>query len=246
MAIVLGGAVRLVRTQSTTISASQPARAPALAPAAVPTSHPTAPRQASVSIDQNGWCEPIVIPKGLRVKWHISDPNAWLDMRINGSQEYRQPPFNDARWKATRISNRIDSLEFMIPTGTRVKNALVQYAVGISLTNVQLPSLQPPPKKDTSWPIGDLPTREITIPPPGYVFGTEVTDTIYPIEDVYYRIEPDWAATPNADTGANSIQIAPLKGGIRSSVNNQCDGLRIRVSAPGMNPVTIRFSFAPQ
>ncbi len=99
--------------------------------------------------------------------------------------------------------------------------------------------------KHTSWPEGDTPTRTSVFPPQGSVMGTEVTDTIDPIEDVYYRIEPGWNVNANVIGDSDSVRIVPVSGYMQRLAinNNSCDGLRIRISDPStMNPVTIRFT----
>jgi hypothetical protein len=86
-------------------------------------------------------------------------------------------------------------------------------------------------KAGPRWPSELEPTRFGKFPPDDYGSGSGniATDTIYPIEDVMYRIEPGWNVRPFSDNGGQIFEVARTPG-----------GFRMRPSNPD-NPIFVKF-----
>jgi len=214
---------------------AQPAPVAPIAPV-----QPQYPIKKTIEINQNGWSEVVAINNGEQLEWKLLNNDAWLDVRGNGTDERRQFPPSDSRWKPIPIGDSARTLEFRITPGTPVQTALVAITIrqGVDRNffdnGKSLPSATPSltdsgAKAGPQWPSELKPTRYESLPPINYVPGNIVSDTIYPIEDLLYIIPPGWTATPFSDNGNQSLQIAA-----------DVVGFRIRVSNPD-NPVVVKF-----
>jgi hypothetical protein len=216
-------------TQSQVIPAYRPPPTPT-APTPV---EPQYPIHKTIAINQNGWSEEITVGDGEQLEWNILDENAWLDTRANRTEEFRQFPLNDSRWKPLRTDSGTRTLEFRITPGTPVQTASVEVTVrkaaggGFFARERTLPSVTPSltdvgVKAGPKWPRELTPTRYGKFPPDGMGpnSGNIAVDTVYPIEDVLYRIMPGWTITPLTEDGVRKFEVACAPDGFRLRVLN--------------------------
>lgn len=215
---------------------------PAPAPVAAAAAQPQYPIHKIIAVSQAGWSEEITINDGEQLEWNLLDENAWLDTRANRTEEFRQFPLNDSRWKPLRTPSDTRILAFRITPGTPVQSANVEVTVrkavggGLFARERTLPSVTPSltdagVKAGHQWPKWMKPTRIGKFPPDdfGPSSGNLAVDTVYPIEDVLYRIMPGWNVSPFTDDGRESFQTAWAP-----------DGFRLRVLNPD-TPIVIKF-----
>jgi hypothetical protein len=134
-------------------------------------------------------------------------------------------------------------MQFRITPGTRVQQSQLELTftksgnAGIFARERRLSSATPlvtdaGTTAGPHWPEQLEPTRNATLPPDGYIPGNAITDLVYPIEDIYYHVQPGWlfrAVTEGADQG---FQTVPVPG-----------GCRLRLLNPD-NPVLVKFVIA--
>jgi hypothetical protein len=204
---------------------------PVAAPVVATPVEPKYPIHKLIAVTQNDWSEEVSVNDGEQLEWHLLDENAWLDTRANRTEEFRQFPLNDSRWKPLSTPSDTRILAFRITPGTLVRSANV--AVGIRKAVVggffarerRLPSVTPSltdagVKAGARWPSEIEPTRFGKFPPDDLSSGNVAFDTVYPIEDVMYRIAPGWDITPFTDDGKVSYEAAKAPGGFRLRVLN--------------------------
>lgn len=239
-----------------TQSQASPAYRPPPAPVAATPVEPQYPIHKLIPVNQDGWNEELGFDGDERVEWHLVEDNVWLDNRVNRIEEFRGFPRNDSRSMVIPIHEIIRTLQFRVTPGTPVKtgtvditirkNTPVDFNTKENILSPVTPSLTATgAKAGPQWPSELTPTRTIWLPPDGFAPGTQIADTIFPIEDVFYRIKNGWTISPRAESGPQSIQTAPVFAngenwdGLTQS-DYDCVGFRIRVLNPN-NPVIVHF-----
>jgi hypothetical protein len=229
--------------QSQTAPAYRPPLAPvAEVPVIAPPVEPQYPNHKIIPVTQNSWSEEITVNNGEQLEWNLLDENAWLDTRANRAEEFRQFPLNDSRWKPLRTPSDTTILAFRITPGTSVQSANVEVTVrkavgsGFFARERTLPSVTPSltdagVKAGPRWPSEIEPTRYGKFPPDGHDprLGNLAADTVYPIEDVLYRVMPGWTITPFTDGGKATYEVA-----------RDLEGFRLRVLNPD-TPIFVKF-----
>lgn len=227
----------------------QPQTIPAFhAPTPQPVPQPAAPVEPKypihklIPVNQDGWTDELSFKDDERVEWRTVEDNIWLDNRVNRINEFRGFPRNDTRSRVIPLHETMRTLQCRVTPGTPVKSGTVEITirkqVPVDFNSVEKTLLPAVPTITATggnvaarWPSEMVPTRFGKLPPDGYIPGTrlEAFDTMYPIEDVLYRILPGWNVTPFTDGGGDVFQAA-----------SDPEGVRIRPTDPD-RPITIKF-----
>jgi hypothetical protein len=209
-----------------------------------------------ISVNQNEWSEVINLDADVQFAWQAREDNIWLADRINQNEEFFEFPLNDSRRKPLILHQTARSFEFRIQPGTPVQTGTVEFIIqkntpgGFDINETTKSSTLFTGHTVLQWPSRLAPTREVWLPPDGFAPGTRVDDTIYPFEDVYYRIKKGWTITFVAEGGDQKFQWAAVSAdgsqtlGIAQTVN-ECVGIRIRGTNP-KNRVVMHFTVVPE
>lgn len=212
----------------------QPQPIPAYAPVAPVVAAPVEPQypiHKTITVTQDGWSEGIAINDGKQLEWSLHDDNAWLDTRANRTEEFRQFPANDSRWKPLRTPAGTRMVEFRITPGTPVQTATLEVTLrksegdGFFAQERTLPSVTPSltdagVKAGHQWPSELTPTRITCVGPENLVPGKVANDKIYPIEDVLYVIKSGWILTPFTYNPDDAFEATPTRQGVRVRLLN--------------------------
>ena len=203
---------------------------------------PQYPMHKLIPVNQAGWSEEISFNGDEHLDWDVQEDDVWLDNKVNRIEEFRSFPKNDTRFRRRILHESIRTFQFRVTPGTPVQEGTVEITVQKNVPadfNTRENLLAPVSPQLTAsgvkaaarWPSGLTPTRYGKFPPDGMGpnSGNIAVDTVYPIEDVLYRIMRGWNISPFTDDGKVNFETAQDQ-----------DGFRLRILNPD-TPIVVKF-----